>query len=210
MMFMWTSQEDYTSEWAELKHLQVYYEADHRRGLGFFTIAEVPSIEPAEELRAQLPAQPICDLAMNRFFLTFNQTHPVVSQKSFEQQAAAFWSDEPQYTFSWLILYMSVIAVGLEVPVEVKASTFSGTRRDGRVLKEIAHKFALHELRISKRPGFMLFQSFLVLVVGEKLMQGWVGMPYNFDVCDSAKFVYRWMRLMQQVESSVSSLESLL
>lgn len=174
MMFMWKSIENYTPEWTELKQLQMFYEADHRRGLGFFTIAEIPNTESMEELRAQLPARSTCDLAMTRFLITFNKTHPIVSRAVFEQQAANFWSNDPQYTHSWLVLYTAVIATGLEVPVEVEGIPSSGSRKHGRALKEIAHKFALHELRISKRPGFTLFQTFLVLAVSEKLMLGWV------------------------------------
>lgn len=171
--------ETFAPQWSDLQSLEANFERPIRKGLWHFANYKTESEDSVAALQALVPEESLSIEMLARFYKTFNVVFPIVDEASFNRQVTAFWSKEASPSATWLALFLAIIAVGFQIPTNgsfsVEANHPNGRRR-GKWLMDLAMQHTMKLADAARRPTLTIFQTFLVILLQEKLAMDWVGL----------------------------------
>lgn len=170
----------FAQQWTAYKEL-----AKRFKGLRVKTIMHCTSLasctDPLSNIESALveliPDREICEVLFERYLLTFHSTHPVIDPQMFKSEMEEFWQQDKRASKYWLGLFVSVLAIGYELPVTPLYVPPGKALKSGRVRgremlnKAIGLVFASPSTRKSQ---LACFQMLLLLVQAHSLDMNWV------------------------------------
>jgi len=127
-----------------------------------------------QDLASLVPEQSVCNILVERFFLTFNTTHPIVDAQDFTMDMIEFFAGEHKSRI-WIVFFLGVLALGFQLPVIAfpKNVRITDGQARGRALMSTVKTVLLTTNLSTHRVRISILQTIMLVILSEKLALDW-------------------------------------
>jgi len=171
---IWSSRSTFSRQWNAFIELeQIFGRASHQTLLHMVS-PDIQPLSPEQDLASLVPEQSVCNVLVERFFLTFNTTHPIVDAHDFSMEMIAFFAGEHKSKM-WIVLFLGVLALGFQLPVIAfpKNVKINNDQAQGKALMSTVKNILLTTNLSTYRVRIPILQTIILVILSEKLALDW-------------------------------------